>query len=85
MGELSEDTEEPPKEEQKEQQKHTKATLADVWEDKSKCWFCGKKSWPWCWQLHMHVRVGLLGFECRCGYTFCGKHRHAEVFTSCAQ
>ena len=24
-------------------------------------------------------RCGLLGFECRCGYTFCGKHRHAEV------
>jgi len=33
--------------------------------DKTKCWFCSKK-------------CGLLGFECRCGYTFCGKHRHAE-------
>ncbi|CAJ1428933.1 unnamed protein product, partial [Effrenium voratum] len=33
--------------------------------DKTKCWFCNKK-------------CGLTGFECRCGYTFCGKHRHAE-------
>jgi hypothetical protein len=33
--------------------------------DKTKCWFCGKK-------------CGLTGFECRCGYTFCSKHRHAE-------
>lgn len=33
--------------------------------DKTKCWFCGKK-------------CGLTGFECRCGYTFCSKHRYAE-------
>lgn len=33
--------------------------------DKTKCWHCGKK-------------CGLLGFDCRCGYTFCGKCRHAE-------
>lgn len=33
--------------------------------DKSKCWFCGKK-------------CGLTGFECRCGYVFCSKHRYAE-------
>ncbi|CAE7200175.1 SAP2 [Symbiodinium natans] len=33
--------------------------------DKTKCWHCGKK-------------CGLTGFECRCGYTFCGKCRHAE-------
>jgi predicted nucleic acid binding AN1-type Zn finger protein len=23
-------------------------------------------------------RVGLLGFKCRCGYTFCSVHRYAE-------
>jgi len=34
-------------------------------EDKTKCWFCGKK-------------CGLTGFECRCGYVFCAKHRYAE-------
>eukprot|EP00928_Gymnodinium_smaydae_P028331 TRINITY_DN21622_c0_g1_i1.p2 TRINITY_DN21622_c0_g1~~TRINITY_DN21622_c0_g1_i1.p2 ORF type:complete len:246 (+),score=86.38 TRINITY_DN21622_c0_g1_i1:162-899(+) len=33
--------------------------------DKTKCWFCSKK-------------CGLTGFECRCGYIFCAKHRHAE-------
>jgi len=33
--------------------------------DKTRCWLCSKK-------------VGLLGFECRCGYTFCAKHRYAE-------
>jgi len=33
--------------------------------DKTKCWFCGKK-------------CGLTGFECKCGYTFCAKCRHAE-------
>lgn len=33
--------------------------------DKTKCWYCGKK-------------CGLTGFECRCGYTFCSKCRHAE-------
>jgi len=24
-------------------------------------------------------RVGYTGFSCRCGYTFCGSHRHAEA------
>lgn len=33
--------------------------------DKTRCWFCQKK-------------CGLTGFECRCGYTFCAKHRYAE-------
>jgi len=33
--------------------------------DKTKCWVCSKK-------------IGLTGFECRCGYFFCSKHRHAE-------
>ena len=34
-------------------------------EDKSKCWNCTKK-------------VGLMGFECQCGFTFCKKHRMPE-------
>jgi hypothetical protein len=33
--------------------------------DKTRCWKCNKK-------------VGLLGFECKCGYIFCSTHRHAE-------
>lgn len=33
--------------------------------DRTKCWFCAKK-------------CGLTGFECRCGYVFCSKHRYAE-------
>lgn len=33
--------------------------------NKSRCWNCKKK-------------VGLTGFECRCGFTFCGSHRHAD-------
>lgn len=33
--------------------------------DKTKCWACAKK-------------CGLTGFECRCGYVFCSKHRYAE-------
>jgi hypothetical protein len=33
--------------------------------DKTKCWNCSKK-------------CGLTGFECRCGYVFCAKHRYAE-------
>ncbi|XP_022744146.1 zinc finger A20 and AN1 domain-containing stress-associated protein 6-like [Durio zibethinus] len=31
----------------------------------SRCMFCGK-------------RVGLTGFKCRCGITFCGSHRYPE-------
>lgn len=33
--------------------------------DKTKCWACSRK-------------CGLTGFECRCGYVFCSKHRYAE-------
>jgi len=33
--------------------------------DKTKCWSCGRK-------------CGLTGFECKCGYLFCAKHRYAE-------
>lgn len=32
----------------------------------SRCWECRKK-------------IGLTGFKCRCGYVFCGTHRHAEA------
>ncbi|CAG7899026.1 unnamed protein product [Brassica rapa] len=32
---------------------------------RSRCNACNKK-------------VGLLGFECRCGHVFCGSHRHPE-------
>lgn len=37
----------------------------EVQDDKTKCWSCARK-------------VGLTGFECRCGYVFCSKHRYAE-------
>lgn len=36
-----------------------------VQEKKNKCWQCNK-------------RIGLAGFDCRCGYIFCGTCRHAE-------
>ena len=32
--------------------------------NKNRCFSCNKK-------------VGLLGFECRCGYVYCSGHRHA--------
>ncbi|CBZ50055.1 loc397781 protein, related [Neospora caninum Liverpool] len=31
----------------------------------NRCWLCNKK-------------VGLLGFQCRCGYFYCGEHRYAD-------
>jgi len=33
--------------------------------DKGRCWQCKKK-------------VGIAGIDCRCGYTFCPKHRYAD-------
>lgn len=36
-----------------------------VQENRGRCFCCRKK-------------VGLLGFECRCGYVFCSGHRHAQ-------
>lgn len=33
--------------------------------NRSKCFECNKK-------------IGLTGFECRCGSTFCGAHRYAD-------
>ncbi|WZZ46039.1 hypothetical protein YC2023_042298 [Brassica napus] len=54
---------------------HTKtATVVEKFEEvvvvvknkkRSRCNACNKK-------------VGLLGFECRCGHVFCGSHRHPE-------
>jgi len=32
---------------------------------KNRCWSCSKK-------------VGLLGYDCRCGYIYCAQHRYAE-------
>merc|ERR1712112_4201 len=32
---------------------------------KNRCWCCNKK-------------VGLLGYDCRCGYVYCATHRYAE-------
>jgi hypothetical protein len=34
--------------------------------NRGRCWSCKKK-------------VGLTGFECRCGFTFCGVHRYADA------
>ena len=31
----------------------------------NRCWLCNKN-------------IGLLGFKCKCKYTFCGKHRHPQ-------
>ena len=36
--------------------------------NRGRCFTCSKK-------------VGLLGFECRCGYVFCSGHRHAQDHT----
>jgi hypothetical protein len=36
--------------------------------NRSRCFCCNKK-------------VGLLGFECRCGYVYCSGHRHATDHT----
>jgi hypothetical protein len=38
---------------------------ANLQSDKTKCWECKR-------------RIGLLGFECKCGYKYCGIHRYPE-------
>lgn len=43
--------------------KKTKIVISQT--DTSKCWICKRY-------------VGLLGFRCKCEYTFCAKHRHYE-------
>ena len=40
-----------------------KSSIKPVQFDKDNCWKC-------------HKRVGYLGFSCKCGYIFCGLHRH---------
>ncbi|CAM8877533.1 hypothetical protein QQ045_019772 [Rhodiola kirilowii] len=49
------------------EEKEEKGVGFDVAEKKTKkrCGKCNKK-------------VGLTGFQCRCGHTFCGSHRYAE-------
>ncbi|EOA15685.1 hypothetical protein CARUB_v10006394mg [Capsella rubella] len=42
-----------------------KATAVEVKKKSSRCNSCKKK-------------VGLLGFQCRCGHMFCGTHRYPE-------
>jgi AN1-type zinc finger protein 5/6 len=37
-----------------------------VQKKKNRCWSCRRK-------------VGILGFDCRCGYTFCSRHRYAQA------
>uniref|UniRef100_A0A0G4HSE4 AN1-type domain-containing protein n=1 Tax=Chromera velia CCMP2878 TaxID=1169474 RepID=A0A0G4HSE4_9ALVE len=49
-----------------EQPKVEEPPARPVQENKKRCWKCNKKT-------------GLLGFECRCGYSFCGEHRYAEA------
>lgn len=34
-----------------------------------------------CWKCKK--RVGLLGFGCKCGYKFCGKHRYYDMHDCC--
>lgn len=48
-----------------DQQKKPEEDDSKVQKNKNRCWTCNKKT-------------GLLGFECSCGYVFCGKHRHPE-------
>eukprot|EP00826_Nyctotherus_ovalis_P039783 TRINITY_DN3848_c0_g1_i14.p2 TRINITY_DN3848_c0_g1~~TRINITY_DN3848_c0_g1_i14.p2 ORF type:complete len:136 (-),score=38.01 TRINITY_DN3848_c0_g1_i14:361-768(-) len=35
-------------------------------EDTTRCWKC-------------NIRVGYLGYPCKCGYTYCGKHRYFDT------
>eukprot|EP00922_Rhytidocystis_sp_ex-Travisia-forbesii_P062981 GHVS01093742.1.p1 GENE.GHVS01093742.1~~GHVS01093742.1.p1 ORF type:complete len:258 (+),score=43.65 GHVS01093742.1:570-1343(+) len=41
-----------------------------VQNNKGRCWSC-------------QAKIGLLGFPCRCGYLFCGKHRYADAHDCC--
>ena len=38
---------------------------ADIQTDLTQCWTCKRK-------------VGLLGFQCKCKYTFCAEHRYSD-------
>ena len=55
-------------EEEQEGDARVKADEKPVQVNRNRCFSCNKK-------------VGLLGFECRCGYTYCAGHRHAQDHT----
>jgi len=57
-----------PKEPIVDAEKQQKEEPKAVQADISKCWSCNKK-------------VGLLGFKCKCNYTFCGTHRYSDKHT----
>lgn len=46
-------------------EKPEKEEPKNIQTDTTKCWSCNKK-------------VGLLGFKCKCNYTFCGIHRYSD-------
>jgi len=47
------------------QEEEEKAPAKKVQKNKKRCFECRKK-------------VGIVGFECRCGFVYCGKHRFPE-------
>lgn len=48
------------------EEKENKESESPKQTDKSKCWKCNKK-------------IGIYGFECRCKYFFCEKHRYNDL------
>ena len=46
-------------------QEEEKKPAKPAQENKNRCWKCNKK-------------IGLMGFDCKCEYVFCSKHRHAD-------
>jgi len=60
----SQRTPEPPEEQQTDHTCDKQAAPKQT--NTSRCWQCNKK-------------VGLLGFQCRCGFFFCGDHRYADT------
>jgi len=49
-------------------EKQEKEESKSIQIDTSKCWSCNRK-------------IGLLGFKCKCSYTFCGTHRYSDKHT----
>ena len=37
-----------------------------------------KKKTPRCCARDCNKKIGLISFECKCGLSFCGKHKHPE-------
>merc|ERR1719321_2649374 len=54
-----------PTDEKKEETTEEPAVGRPVQENRERCWTCSKK-------------IGMTGFNCRCGYVFCATHRYAE-------